>query len=93
MRVETEVNGIEKLHPLRVGVVEYFTDRVEPDFQLVVFLDDIALVSPVGSESLLGDIVHSLTTYLYLDPLCIGSQYGEMESLIAVALGGGEPVA
>ena len=73
MGIETEVNGVEELHTLRVGMVQYLTDCIQPDLELVILLDITILVSPVCRQSLLCDLVHAPATYLYLYPLSIGS--------------------
>ena len=84
---------VEELHPLRVRVIEDFADGIQPDLQLVVFFDYISLVAPVGSEPLLGDLIHPTTTDLYFDPLRIRAQYREVQGLVTVPLRSGEPVA
>ena len=67
---------VEELHPLRVRVIEDFANSIQPDLQLVVFFDYVSLVAPVGSEPLLGDLIHPTTTDLYFDPLSIRTQHG-----------------
>ena len=76
--MQVEVYRIEELHALAVGVIEHLADGVEPDGQLAILLDLVALVAPVGSQSLLCDLVHPLATYLHLDPLGVGAEDGQV---------------
>ena len=52
-----------------------------------------SLVAPVGSKAALCHLVHALGSYLHLHPLVFGSQHGNVQALVAVALGHREPVA
>ena len=47
--IEAEVDGIEELHTLGVGMVQYLTDRIQPDLELVILLYVTILVPPVSS--------------------------------------------
>ena len=49
MGIEAEVDGIEELHTLGVGMVQYLTDRIQPDLELVILLYVTILVPPVSS--------------------------------------------
>lgn len=52
-----------------------------------------ALIAPVGSNTFLGNLVHTLRTYLYLYPLLLWSEHGDVQTLVAVRLWHREPVA
>lgn len=51
------------------------------------------LIAPVGCQAVLGDFVHTLGADLHLHPFVFGAQHGDVQTLVAVALGHGEPVA
>ena len=47
----------------------------------------------MGSDAALGHLVHTLRSYLHLDPLLLGAEDGDVETLVAVRLRHAEPVA
>ena len=47
----------------------------------------------MGSETLLGDVVHAVGANLHLNPFALLAHEGVVEGLIAVCLGVGEPIA
>ena len=51
------------------------------------------LVEEVGSHAFLGYDIHALGAYLHLHPLPYGRHHGGLQRLVAVGLGGGNPVA
>ena len=63
----------------------------EPLVHLSSALD--TLVAPMRGETVLGDVVHALSTYLHLHPFVLRSEHGDVEALVAIALRHAEPVA
>ena len=90
---EVELDGIEEVDGVGFGVLEYVLDGLEPDVELRLFVGVAYLVLPVGGETALGDFVHLLAAYLYLDPVAVGAHDGEVQGLVAVGLGAAHPVA
>ena len=77
---------------LVVARLECLADVREPfiDARLLRFH---ALVAPVGGQSALGNLVHSLGANLHLHPFLLGSQDGDVQAFVAVRFRHGEPVA
>ena len=48
MGVETEVDGVKELHTLRVWMIEYLANGIQPRLKLVVFLHSAILIAPVS---------------------------------------------
>ena len=94
---EVQLDGVEEVHGVGLWVVEDLLDGAQPVVELVlvlrVFLFNTVLVFPVGSETLLRDLVHTVRTDLYLYPSALLRHQRHVECLIAVGLGVGEPVA
>ena len=84
---------LEAVHGLQVVVrtLQCFAHGGEPFIQSAFPLD--AFVSPVSGQSALGNVVHALGAYLHLHPLAFGPHDGDVQRLVAVALGHGKPVA
>ena len=85
--------GGKLVHQLQVVVVfQGGTDVGKPFVNASFSLLD-ALVSPVCSQSVFGDIVHSFGSDLDFYPFLLRSQYGGVQTLVSVALRHAEPVA
>ena len=85
--------GGKLVHQLQIIVAfQGSTDIGKPFVDTAFSLLD-ALVAPVGSESVLCNIVHALGSDLYLYPFVFRTQYGGMQTFITVALRHAEPVA
>ena len=85
--------GGKLVHQLQVVIVfEGRTDIGKPFVDTAFSLLD-TLVAPVGSESVLCNIVHALGSDLYLYPFVFRTQHSGMQTFITVALRHAEPVA
>ena len=85
--------GGKLVHQLQVVVAfQGGTDVGKPFVNASFSLLD-ALVAPVCSQSVFGDIVHSFGSDLDFHPFLLRSQYGGVQTLISVALRHAEPVA
>ena len=85
--------GGKLVHQLQVVIVfEGCTDVGKPFVDTAFSLLD-ALVAPVGSQSVLCNIVHALGSDLYLYPFVFRTQHSGMQTFITVALRHAEPVA
>ena len=85
---------LEVAHQLQGSAVfgrfEHLAHVVHPVVESRLALD--ALVFPVGCQSAFGNLVHTAGAYLHLDPALTGPQHGDVQRLIPVRLGNGEPV-
>ena len=50
-------------------------------------------VSPMGSQTMFGYVIHTFGAYLYFHPLLFGTEYSDVEGFVSVVLGYGKPVA
>ena len=89
---EVEFEGIKEVDSVRRGVLQCLSDSAYPLVQFCLVLLQPRLVSPVGSQSFLRNLMHTPCTYLHLNPLPFVTHYGNVQSLVAVGLGGGYPV-
>ena len=82
------MDEVEQLQGIHVWADEYFFHLLQPLVHLAVVLADVALllVSPVRGNAFLGNIVHSLRTYLHLYPDARIAHQSTVKSLIPVAL-------
>ena len=88
LKVEAEL-----VHELGIVVrLESATDACQP-FLHATFARANALVAPMCSQSVLGNIVHSFCTNLHLNPFLFRSENRDVEAFVAVALGHRKPVA
>ena len=90
--VQLEV--IDKIDSRRGIVIQQFSDLREPIIKIFVqftFLD--LLIFVVSRQSLFCNLVHSLTSYLNLDPLSLFAHHSAVKSLITIAFGIGKPVS
>ena len=85
--------GGKLVHQLQVVVAfQGGTDVGKPFVNASFSLLD-ALVAPVCSQSVFGDIVHSFGSDLDFYPFVLRSQHGGVQTLVSVALRHAEPVA
>ena len=85
--------GGKLVHQLQVVVAfQGGTDVGKPFVDASFSLFD-ALVAPVCSQSVFGDIVHSFGSDLDFYPFVLRSQHGGVQTLVSVALRHAEPVA
>ena len=83
---------LELVHHLHVVTrFEYAADVVQPFVQSCFTL--YALISPMGSHSPLGNLIHAFGAYLHLHPFLLRSEHGDMQTLISVRLWHRKPVA
>ena len=86
--------GVHVAHQAHLALLaaglKHLAHLVHPLVGVAIALD--ALVAPVGCHTALGGLVHALGAYLHLDPLVARAIHGDVQRLIAVALGDGDPV-
>ena len=98
-RKEVELDGVEEIHRIGLWVIENLLDGLQPSVQFVfgdalrIHRVAIILILPVSSKTLFCDVVHVSRAYLHLYPLALLTHQRHMESLVAVGLRVGEPVA
>ena len=87
-----QLEGIKEGDGIVVGVGEYVLDLFEP---FVEFASAIVArrVFPVGSQSMLRELVHTFGAYLYFKPLAVVAHDSDVQCLIAIGLRHGYPVA
>src|SRR5574344_148659 len=82
---------LELIHHLEVITsFQNITDIRQPVIQPTLTLD--TLVSPVGSHTTFGNLIHTFSTYLYLHPFLFRSEHCDMQTLIAIAFRHRKPV-
>ena len=94
--VEVQLDGVEEVERVGLRVVEYFLDGVEPFFQFVLAVGRglaAFLVFPVCRKALFGHLVHARGADLHFDPLSGAAHESDVQGLVSVGLGVGEPVA
>ena len=89
---EVELDGIEKVDGIGLGVLENVFDGLEPDVEFRLFVGVAHLVFPVSGKAALGDFVHLFAAYLHLNPVAAGAHNGEVQGLVTVGLGAAHPV-
>ncbi len=94
---EVQLNSIEEVHGIRLGIIKNLLDGAQPFVQLILILSNLALsailVFPVGCQSLLGNLVHTIRANLHLNPMTLFRHQCHMKCLIAIGLRMTEPVA
>ena len=94
---QVELDGVQEVHSIRLWVVQNLLDGAQPLVELVlvlgIFLLNTVLVFPVSCKSLFGNLVHTVGTYLHLNPLTCLRHQCNVQCLIAVGLRLREPVA
>ena len=92
---EVQLDGIEEIHCIGLRVVEYFLYGVQPIVQFSLVLSNLCafLILPVGSKSLLGNLVHTVGTYLNFNPLTLLRHKRYVQSLVSVGFRVVYPVA
>ena len=87
-----------KLHPelihqlVVISALKSTSHACQPFFHTTLSTLD-AFVSPMSSQAVFGNVVHALGTYLYLHPFLFRAQYGDVQTLIAIAFRYRKPVA
>ena len=91
--VAVEVH-LELVNQLLVAalVFECGTNVLQPVLELGTTVFH-SFVTPMGSQSVLCHIVHSLGANLHFHPLAFGSHHRGVETLVAIGLGHRKPVA
>ena len=92
-RKEVEFQSVKEVNGVRFGAFEDILDGLNPEGKLALFVALAILIFPVGGKSALGDIVHSAGADLNFHPVAVMTHNGQMQSLIAIGLGDGNPVA
>ena len=92
---EVELDSVEEIHRVGLRVVENLLDGAQPVVELALVFSVLLslLVFPVGGEALLGYLVHAVAAYLHLYPPPLLRHERDVQGLIAIRLGMGEPVA
>ena len=91
---EVQLDGVQEVDGIGLRVVQDFFDGAEPTLQFAFVLAAAAfLVFPVCGKALFGHIVHALAADLHFYPLAVVAHQGDMQGLVAVALGVADPVA
>ena len=91
---QVQFDGIQKVHGIRLRIIQNFLDGTQPFFQFAfIFASSSFFIFPVCGEPLLGYVVHPLAAYLHFYPLAFIAHQGYVECLIAVGFGVTYPVA
>ena len=80
--IEIHLKLVHRLHTLRV--LQHTTYVSKPLVKSRLALH--AFVSPVGSHTTLGHLVHALGAYLHLHPFLFRTEHGDMQTLITIRL-------
>ena len=70
-RIKIELDSVEKIHRIRLRVVQYLLDCGEPAIQFILAILCLlaaVLVFPMGGEPLFGNFIHAAGAYLELYP-------------------------
>ena len=89
--IQVHLELIHDFHRVTVGILQCLTHGSKPFVESAFSLD--AFVTPVSSQSALGNLVHAPGTYLHLHPFALGAHHRNVQRLIAVAFGNRQPVA
>ena len=84
--------GIETLGYILLGLAHQLTQTLQPLLACLCALID-TLVTPVGCDTQLGDVVHTLGANLNLHPLAIARSHGGVQRLVTIRLRNRYPVA
>ena len=91
---QIQLDGIQKINGVRLGVVEYLLDGTQPFIQLALILTATAFfVFPMGGEALLRNVVHTLAANLNFNPLSVIPHKGDVQGLITIGFRVAHPVA
>ncbi len=91
---QVQFDGIEKIDGVRLRVVQNFLDGTQPFLQFAfIFAASSFFVFPVGGKALFGNVIHTLTADLHLNPLPVVAHQGDVQGLVAVGFGMADPVA
>ena len=94
---KVQLDGVEEVHSVGLGVVKDFLDGAQPVVEFVLVLGNLpvlaVLVFPVSGKALLGNLVHAVGAYLHLYPASLLRHQRDVQGLVAVGLGMAEPVA
>ena len=89
---EVELDGVQEVQRIGLGVLEDVLDGLQPCGQLALFLALANLVLPVGRKSALGDVIHVPAAYLHLHPIAVRAHHGDVQRTITIGLGRADPV-
>ena len=91
---QVQFDGIQKVHGIRLRIIQNFLDGTQPFFQFALVLTASAFfIFPVCGKALFGYIIHPLAAYLHFYPLAFVAHQSYVKCLIAVGFRMAYPVA
>ena len=76
----------ELVHQLQIVIVLQRTSDIGKPFVNAAFSLFDTFIAPVGSQTMLGDIVHTFCSDLYFHPFLFRTQYGGVQTFISITL-------